>query len=480
MRYRFDSLSFLSLKLIYSVMKNFAIAENYKMIKTILIVALLLFSNLLSLYASTADRSGAEYLEGYLNYGLDSDVYDCTLQSAETYICIAKNLKEGNDTVSLEIGEMRLIFDRKRVEPILDEAVAHTYFKSMEISETIKKRLEGMHFENGMQRAVQKSRLEKMYLYDPSVKKRVYGLLFESMKEGAAKELGFHDKEWNNSISIALLRYRNDLRESEGVYLFPKRILGALSLSLKGMHIKSVTGRDLDADRSAAVWEGLRSLTPPEIPMVTKKDLDYFLKKSSIFSDESRGDALFNLKNSALDADTLLCVGRMELYEPERSKNSTLLKMRIENVRSLLNDAADAGTGDADATLLEFATSTKLSSQNMQRYRAELKKDPDFKKSTESVAEYISAVASFYRKRCPDRRFETFVDSMEHSINSFLRGESDTVSFRLRNRSGLSFRALAGELFSRMMQKQKESYPNQNIVEFLFDNFSMEFGNGYR
>ncbi len=451
------------------------------MIKTIFNLALLLFFGISSLSAAATKRGGADYLEGYLNYGLDRDAYHCGPQGGKSYICTAEKLKDGNDTASLEIEEMRLVFDKKRVEPILDEAVAHTYFKSMEISETIENRLDGMRFENEMQRAIQKRRLEKRYLYDPSIKKRVYGVLFESMREGVAKELSFYDKEWNNSISIALMRYRNDLKESEGVYVFPKRILGGLSLSLEGLHLKSATDRRLDADRSAAIWEGLRSLTPPEVPMIERGDLDYFLKKSSIFSDESRGDALFSLKNSALDANTLLTVGRMELDEPKRSKNSTLLKMRVENVRALLDDSADAGIANADATLLEFVTSTKLSSQNMQRYRAELKKDPAFKKSTEAVTDYISALAAFYRKKVNDRRFRAFVDSMERTVNSFLRGESDAVAFRLENRSGLSFRALVGEFFSRMMQnRQPESYPNQKIVEFIFDNFGMEFDNSYR
>ncbi len=450
------------------------------MIKTILKISVLLFFSASSLFAAMADRSATGYLEGYLNHGLDPDTFECTVQNGKTYICIAKNLKECNGTTSLEIKMMRLLFDKKRAEPILDEAVAHTYFKSMETAETIESRLEGMHFENEMQRAIQKSRLEKRYLYDASVQKRVYSVLLDSLKEGVAKEFGFYDKERKNSFSIALLRYRNDLEEREGGYIFSKRILGDLSLSLKSFYLKNGSDHNLDANRSAAVWEGLRSLTPSEVPMIEKMDLDYFLRKSSVFSDESRGDALFSLKNSALDGDTVLSVGKMEFDEPKRSKNSTVLKVRIENARALLDDSVKANIGNADATLLEFRTSTKITPQNLRRYREELKKDPAFKKSTEAVADYISAIASFYRKNSTNPRLRTFIDSMDRSVKSFLRGESDTLSFRLENRSGLSFNALVGAFLSQMMQKkQKESYPNQNVIEFLFDNFGMEFGNGY-
>jgi len=461
-------------------MKHLSVAENYEMIKTILEVSILLFFGASTLFGAMVERNSWEYLEKYLNRGLDRDAFKCGVYNGKTYICRAQNFKESNGTTSLDIEAVTLFFDKKRVEPILDEAVAHTYFKSVETAEMIESRLEAMHFENKMQRAIQKSRLEKRYLYDASIQKRVYGLLFESLDEGVVKELDFYDKELKSSISLLLLRYRNDLEESEGGYTFAKRILGDLSLSIKRLHLKESGDRHLDANRSAAVWEGLRRVTPSEVPMIRKSDLDYFLRKSAIFRDESESDVLFSLKNSALDADRLLCVAKMEFDEPKRSKNRTELKFRIENAGSILDDSAKADIRNSDLALLEFRTSVKIAHQNLRRYKEELKRDPLFKRSAEALCDHISAIASFYRKKSANPGLRTFVDSMDRSTKSFLRGESDAISFRLENRSGLTLKALAGAFLSRMMQKNiKESYPNQNVIEFLFDNFSIEFGNDY-
>ncbi len=451
------------------------------MIKTILKMSVLLFFSASSLFATMAYKSATGYLEGYLNDGLGhKNGFKCTLQSSKTYRCEAENLEDKSGSFALSVKDMTLLFDKKRVEPILDEAVSQTYFKNVETAAMIERELDGMHFKNEMQRAIQKKRLEKRYLYDSSVQKRVAGVLFDSLDDASARDMEFFDKKQKTAFSVALAEYHNGMKESMGRYIFPKRILGEMSLKLKSFYVKNGRTKNLDANRSAVVWHGLRSFTPAEVPMIDKSDLDYFLQKSSALNGESMGDGLLNLKNSALDADTLMSIGRMEFDEPKRSKNRTVLKIRIENVKSLLEDSADPNMGSPDATLLGFISATKITPQKLQRYKNELKNDPAFKKSAEAVMRYISKLTSFYRKKSTNLRFRAFLDSIDRYVNSFIAGRNDTLSFRLENRSGLSFTALVGGFISQMMQKkQKESYPNQNIIEFVFDNFSMEFGNSY-
>ncbi|BBG66029.1 hypothetical protein NNO_1326 [Hydrogenimonas sp.] len=443
-------------------------------------VTLLLLSSLIA-SAAMVQSLDTDYLEGYLNEGMaQKSRFRCNIESSNTYRCEMKNFRDESDGSLYTVGEFELFFDREGVSPILDGAMYEAYLKNEEKAALIEKEMENIDFENGRQRAMQKKRLENRYLYDPALQRHILMTLFESLNDARAKRLELYDRTSGVKYGAELLEYHNGMKKSRNGVVFSKRVLGKMSLKMKNFYVDNRSGINKDSNRSLVVWQGLRRMTPAEVPMLEMAKLKYILNKSPLFyeSRKSHGDGIVEIVDRAQNSDTLMSTTKMEFDESGRSESRAVLQFRIDHAKALLDDDSQSGTAQKpDVALISFQSTTELKPLYLQKYRSMLKYDLQLAQSTEALAEYIGNLTAYYRKRSSNRRFRNFLDSADRSLGRWLKGESGTISFRLVNESGSAFTPLVGGFFSRMMQKRPESYPNQNLIEFIFDNFSIEFGN---
>ncbi|WP_457592523.1 hypothetical protein [Hydrogenimonas sp.] len=446
--------------------------------KRIVRLGLVLAGSAPLLFGSIPHKRPVDYLQSYLNGGADAKpLFVCTRQSPERYRCRAENYTQRSESDDLKIGKTRLFFDVKVLDPILKGGVAAAYEKELETDEKIERQLDAMPIRDGLQRAMERKRLEKRYLYDSSVRKEVSRKLFEGLEEAVVEKFAYTDLKSGDSIRVERLHYKNGWKRSDGRFLFPFRILGDLSIDFQGLSAPDSTNRP-QKKGIEEISALLKSITPPGVKPIGAETIDYINRstKSLLPGSERLSDGEIVVTNRAIDAGSLESTLRSHTDDPLYGKTHTTMQLRLFNVRGLLGDPA-AASQSPDLAFDSLEGSLRLKSGYSQKYRALLARDAKLRASVAEVKRYIHEVRAYYEKASQSQGLHRFLDSFERTVDGWLEGRTDTLSLQIRNRDGSPFSRIFGEVMAAMMNaKGKESFPGSRLVELFFDHFSVEVG----
>ncbi|WP_457595067.1 hypothetical protein [Hydrogenimonas sp.] len=444
--------------------------------KRIVRLGLVLAGSAPLLFGSIPHKRPVDYLQSYLNGGAETKpLFLCTRESPDRYRCRAEGYTHRSESNELQIGKIRLLFDGKRLDPILKGGVAAAYEKELETDEKIERQLDAMPIRDELQRALERKRLQKRYLYDGNVRKEVSRKLFEGLDEAVAEKLAYTDRKNGDGIRVDRLHYKNGWKRSDGRFLYPFRILGDLSIDFQGLGA-SDSANPPQKRGIEEITALLKSITPPGVKPIDAETIDYITRStgSLLPGSERLADGEMVVANRAIDAGSLESSLRTYSDEPLYGESRMAMRFRFLNVRGLLGDPA-AASKSPDFAFDSLEGSLRLKPGYNRKYRALLARDAKLRASVAEVKRYIREVRAHYEKASQNRGLHRFLDSFERTVDGWLDGRADTLSLRIRNRNGSPFSRMFGEVMATMMNaKGKEAFPGSRLVELFFDHFSIE------
>ncbi len=427
-------------------------------------------------FAALVQKSGAEYLQGYLNEGMDpAHGFRCQKDKKLFYLCSLKDYHEEGESGSFAAKSMILRFDAKTLEPVLNEGTFTSFLKNREVSERIDREVDNKKFQNGIQERMYRKRLEKKYFYDSKIESEVSKRLLLGLKRAEAKDVYVKDLNQSSQFYAETILYTNDLTRAVKGIGFDYPVLGKAALEFKKMDFyETLSQKDFD-ERALKQWQTIRSVTPSPVKVIDRERFVRLMKKLNLLngSGVKSADASIVLENEPVDAESIMSTLYAWSKEPKKSSSTLNLQIRFDHVGSLL-DEKSASPSKPDFMFKLLKIGIKAEPEYLKRYRSLLNSDSAFKEDSEAFIGYISDLFRYYADTSDNRDFKVFLKRSELILTKWLRGESKGFGLSLKNRDDLTFSDLVGKLLFKTSQTDDKKSTKERVIEFIFENFAVE------